>query len=260
MSTAQETIQRAKDRARVRYLASRPGGEGVRPGEALENPNPITLGNKNVPMETLPSPSLSPAQERALASVQGLARIMAVPSEAPDMASALGQGFNQVRAQIVDHGTPKVNAVLCLPEEEQDKVFAGVEAKLMLADIKNLVRALDGQLTLHGDLARAAWADLVKLCAEVGEPEEALTVPVLPVGWDDPTMVYKGVIVKQLSKGKWLFRPHKLSVRPEGILWTKFDRVMVKPGWTVWVTDGRSEDMGGYELWGEYNRYGDRLK
>lgn len=230
-------VEAQRARHRARYIAAKAGGEGVRPEGSPANPNPITPAQKIFPMVPVSSASLDLGVGPGLDS-----------GPAPALVPASG---------FIQH-EPKGEVVF---SEVQDPTKFDVSPAGSIDRLTVLVKALQGQVTTYTPEARAAMDELVKDYSGMAPADLAppLSVPALPVGWDDPTMVWKGKVIKALGRNKWLFKPFKLSLRPEGALHVRHN-ILMKEGWTVWTVDNPYTDQGGYTLWGEYNRFGERMK
>lgn len=247
MPTAQEMVEAQRARHRARYEASKLGGEGVRPGTALADPNPTTPAQENAPKQPL-------AQGQEQYQPPAYEELTGLVTEACDV-SKQGSGAGS------DEGAGVSLSILAPAREGVDVRDDHPDAyKLRItARLKRLVRAMHGQVQLYTPEAKEAWEELVYNYGEITPPEPVLTQPALPIGWDDPSMVWKGKVIKALGRNKWLFKPFKLSLRPEAALHVK-NSTLMKAGWTVWTQDNPYTDQGGYVLFGEYNRYGERMK
>lgn len=260
-------VEAQRARHRARYEASKLGGEGVRPGTALADPNPTTPAQENAPKQPLaqgqcqPSPELEQVLAFAQAHPLPEPRIklgqlnIDVHQQGLGAGSDEGAGVSLSISAPAREGVPPLSNVLGLGrDDDPDAYKVRVTARL-----KQLVRAMQGQVQLYTPEAKEAWEELVYNYGEITPPEPVLTQPALPIGWDDPSMVWKGKVIKALGRNKWLFKPFKLSLRPEAALHVK-NSTLMKAGWTVWTQDNPYTDQGGYVLFGEYNRYGERMK
>lgn len=146
-------------------------------------------------------------------------------------------------------GSPKERGSEAITEK-----YAELVSRPVLAEI---VRRLDGHVSLRGPDAAGAWFELITL-AGTATPQIEPESPLPPaIGANDPSGTFKARVLKQLpGTGRWLIRTYKGA--KEIVLWVKHPQ-FVKMDWVVYCQRGYDGGTGAAILVGDYNFRGERL-